>query len=79
MQVEKMLGKTIQGQSDDKFKKGVMVLPIRLTKGLEFDAVIIWKPDNAHYGDNPKDAKLMYVAVTRALHELYLLGTEITW
>ena len=55
---------------------GVMVLPVRLTKGLEFDAVILWKPDEAHYAANPQDAKLLYVAVTRALHELYLLGDQ---
>lgn len=56
------------------FSNGIMILPIALTKGLEFDAVIIWKPDEAHYGKNPKEAKLLYVAITRALHELYFLG-----
>lgn len=63
-------------QDLDGFHKGLMVLPIEFVKGLEFDAVILWKPDAAHYGNNPKEAKLLYVAITRALHELYLLGTE---
>ena len=62
--------------SDGEFQQGVMVLPIELTKGLEFDAVLLWKPDEAHYGDNPKEAKLLYVAITRALHELHLLTSE---
>lgn len=53
-----------------------MVLPVRMTKGLEFDAVILWKPDEEHYANEPGDAKLLYVAVTRALHELYLLGDK---
>lgn len=58
------------------FHNGVMVLPVTLTKGLEFDAVILWKPDEDHYGNNAREAKLLYVAITRALHELYLLGNK---
>lgn len=61
------------GKQQDSFQNGVMVLPVTLTKGLEFDAVILWKPDNEHYGENPRDAKLLYVAITRALHELHML------
>lgn len=60
----------------DKFQNGVMVLPIHLTKGLEFDTVLLWKPDEAHYGNNARDAKLLYVAITRALHELFILSEE---
>ncbi len=69
----------IRENDGEGFQNGVMVLPIGLTKGLEFDAVILWKPDREHYGGNPMEAKLLYVAVTRALHELYLLGgTELS-
>ena len=50
-----------------------MVLPIQLTKGLEFDAVILWNPDERAYEENEGDAKLLYVAVTRALHELHIV------
>ena len=60
-------------EDDNSFHNGVMVLPVSLTKGLEFDCVILWKPDEDHYQDHPKNAKLLYVAITRALHELYLL------
>ena len=67
--VEDVLGLKDQNQ----FHNGVMVFPVALTKGLEFDAVILWKPDMENYQDNPKDAKLLYVAITRALHELYLI------
>lgn len=63
-------------ENNDEFHNGVMVLPVTLTKGLEFDAVILWKPDEQRYGINPREAKLLYVAITRALHELYLLGDE---
>ena len=62
-----------------EFSNGVMVLPVSLTKGLEFDAVVLWKPDRERYGNNPKDAKLLYVAITRALHELHMiLDGELT-
>lgn len=55
------------------FQNGVMVLPINMTKGLEFDAVIIWNPDENSYPVNDGDAKLLYVAITRALHELHII------
>lgn len=56
------------------FCKGVVVLTVAETKGLEFDCVILWKPDLKGYRDNPKLAKLLYVAATRALHELFVLS-----
>lgn len=55
------------------FSKGVMVLTVPETKGLEFDCVLLWKPDLHSYQENPKLAKLLYVAVTRALHELFVM------
>ena len=58
------------------FTKGLMVLPIYMTKGLEFDSVILWNPDEESYPLNDADAKLLYVAVTRALHELYIIYRE---
>ena len=44
-EVRKILG--IQEETQD-FHNGVMVLPVTLTKGLEFDAVILWKADGEH-------------------------------
>lgn len=55
------------------FTKGVMVLPIYMTKGLEFDTVILWNPDEESYLVTDEDAKLLYVAITRALHELHIV------
>ena len=50
---------------------GVCVLPIALAKGLEFDAVIATNVNNENYNkNNILDMKLLYVALTRALHEL---------
>lgn len=66
----------IRDEDQESFRNGVMVLPVTMTKGLEFDAVILWKPDKAHYGKNPREAKLLYVAITRALHELHMILDE---
>ena len=66
------------GQTEEEldFEKGVMVLPIQLTKGLEFDAVILMNPSPEAYPETEADAKLLYVAVTRALHELHIVYEE---
>lgn len=56
-----------------KWLEDVIVLPIRLTKGLEFDVAILWNPKLEEALEEQSKAKMWYVAVTRALHELYLL------
>ncbi|RAP76872.1 HelD family protein [Paenibacillus montanisoli] len=55
----------------DAYGGGLTVVPAYLSKGLEFDAVLIADADSASFGGN--DAKLLYVACTRALHKLKLL------
>ncbi len=57
------------------FTEGIMVLPVTYTKGLEFDAVLILNPDRGDYPVDDGHAKLLYVAATRALHELCILHT----
>jgi len=49
---------------------GLSVVPVYLSKGLEFDAVLIADAGESSYG--PLDAKLLYVGCTRALHKLRL-------
>lgn len=58
------------------FSDGIMVLPVVYTKGLEFDAVLIFDPDKEEYPVDDGHAKLLYVAATRALHELCVLCRE---
>lgn len=58
------------------FSDGIMVLPVVYTKGLEFDAVLIFDPDKKEYPVDDGHAKLLYVAATRALHELCVLYRE---
>lgn len=56
--------------SDVEFSNGVIILPIEYSKGLEFDAVIIYDASTEAYPKDDGYAKLLYVASTRALHEL---------
>lgn len=64
----------ITNGNNNNFSKGTMVLPIRFVKGLEFDTVILWNPHMKQGLEKPETAKLLYVACTRALHELYVLN-----
>ncbi len=56
-----------------EFGTGVMVLPVAYTKGLEFDAVLLFDPSERKYPSDNGHVKLLYVAATRALHELTIL------
>lgn len=60
-----------EGQS--RYFGGITVVPAHLAKGLEFDAVLVADTGPGQYGRNAQDAKLLYVACTRALHRLALL------
>ncbi len=61
------------------FGSGIMVLPVEYTKGLEFDAVLIFDPTREDYPVEDGHAKLLYVAATRALHELCVVhGGNLT-
>ena len=78
-QVAAELGKRIKIEESDlslaEFKQGIMVLPVDYTKGLEFDAVLLLEPTAVKYPKDDGHAKLLYVAATRALHELSVLHT----
>jgi len=57
----------LKGNSED-FNKEMVVLPAYLAKGLEFDSVIVYSDKDSKYQKNEKN--LLYVACTRAQHEL---------
>lgn len=63
---------SVIGQDTELLPKGIVIIPVYLAKGLEFDVAVVWKFD--HY--TKKEQRLLYIAATRALHELYLLGTK---
>ena len=55
------------------FTPGIDVTDITQTKGLEFDSVIIVDADASTYGPDIRSRQLLYVGVTRAAHQLWLL------
>lgn len=66
--------------ADIEYTGGVMVLPAHLTKGLEFDAVILADVGADVWPDDALHARLLYVCLTRPLHHLtcYYRGTPTT-
>ena len=61
-----------QLRSHDDTLQGTLIMPVSLTKGLEFDAVLLCDADATTYRD-AEDASLLYVIATRALHRLAIL------
>ena len=63
--------------AEGEYNGGIMVVPAHLSKGLEFDAVLIADAGTHRYADSLMDAKLLYVAMTRAMHvlDIHCLGT----
>ena len=51
---------------------GVLLLDIKLAKGLEFDEAVLLDVDGRQYATEA-DRNLLYVAVTRAMHALTIL------
>lgn len=56
------------------FEGGISITSVQLSKGLEFDAVLIPDADSLTY-QNEYDRSLLYIACTRAMHRLTLLFT----
>jgi len=70
---EHLLGKDIIDFTQDDYKTGLLILPIESAKGLEFDTVILLDVNSDTYPDTELSTRLMYVAVTRALHRLIII------
>lgn len=59
--------------SELSYHGGITVAPILLAKGLEFDGVIIWNASDRKFTAGYQDAKLLYVAMSRAMYYLHIL------
>ena len=55
------------------FKKGLTVTTFYLAKGLEFDRVYVLFPASGGDKDDPLVNQALYIAATRAMHELCVL------
>lgn len=58
--------------SEKEYSGGVVIVPSYLVKGLEFDMVIVANASKSNFSDSELDIKLLYIAMTRPLHKLYI-------
>lgn len=68
---QRVKGLQLLSRSGRRFKSGPVVIPSYLAKGLEFDAVIVYRAEKDSYFHEGDD-RLLYTACTRALHRLHL-------
>ncbi len=61
--------------NEKEYKSGIVVVPSYLSKGLEFDVVLISNASSEYYTKSDLDIKLLYVAMTRPLHKLCIYHT----
>ncbi|MBU3099038.1 MULTISPECIES: HelD family protein [Clostridium] len=59
---------------DTEIIKGTVVIPSYISKGLEFDVVLVFNVSKNNY-NSEFDRNLLYVACTRALHQLVIYYT----
>jgi DNA helicase II / ATP-dependent DNA helicase PcrA len=62
-------------EKQEMMKGHIVILPSYLSKGLEFDAVLLVCLDEP-YSQVDLDIKLLYVSMTRPMHRLYLYGKD---
>ncbi|MDW2799240.1 RNA polymerase recycling motor HelD [Clostridium boliviensis] len=70
----KIKTKLLEGK-EEEYDHNIVVVPSYLSKGLEFDAVLIINIEDT-YKEEALDLKLLYVSMTRALHRLYVYGKK---
>ncbi len=63
-------------ESQSKLDIDKLIIPSYMTKGLEFDATIVYNCNEDMYSNEALDKKLLYVALTRALHLQYVMYKE---
>ena len=56
------------------FKAGIEVTEVAQVKGLEFDYVIVLDVDSTNYPDTPAARRVLHVAATRAVHQLWMMS-----
>jgi DNA helicase-2/ATP-dependent DNA helicase PcrA len=62
--------------ADAHYEGGVTIFDSGSVKGLEFDRVVVCGAGARDYPDNPRTARLLYVVLTRALHELRVMTVK---
>ncbi|MEK3888855.1 RNA polymerase recycling motor HelD [Bacillus sp. FSL K6-3431] len=65
----------LMDKNTNSYNKGIVILPVYLAKGIEFDAVIIYNASKELYS-RENERKLFYTSCTRAMHELHLFSVD---
>jgi DNA helicase-2/ATP-dependent DNA helicase PcrA len=73
--LQPQLNMSLVDEKTEHFDHRILVIPAHLAKGLEFDGVIITALEDT-FKKNPLDIKLMYVAMTRAMHRLSIISHD---
>lgn len=68
-----VIERKITHYSENNYQDGLLVLPIENAKGLEFDSIILADVNSDFYTEDLLSSKLLYVALTRALHRVYVI------
>jgi len=56
------------------FQAGIEVTEVSQVKGLEFDYVVVLDVDSMSYPDTPAARRMLHVAATRAVHQLWMMS-----
>ncbi|MBT9670756.1 AAA family ATPase [Secundilactobacillus kimchicus] len=64
---------TLLTDTDRSLPKGVLVLPVYLAKGLEFDTVICWNVSETNFNDD-RLLGTLYTMASRAMHDLVIVS-----
>ncbi len=67
------LGAKLLDVESGTFEPGVLLATASAVKGFEFDAVLVLDAGEDQFPDDAQGARLLYVALTRALHRLAVL------
>ncbi|MCM1541535.1 MAG: UvrD-helicase domain-containing protein [Blautia sp.] len=80
MAVQSHLGESKEAQliisPEDEIKNRLVIIPLLLAKGLEFDAVVLFNCIDSNQNNDHLRRKV-YLGCTRALHELYFVERDI--
>lgn len=74
--IAKQLGKRVRLMERDSLMPatGVVVMDLRLAKGLEFDHVVVPDAQAAVYPDTQLSRRRLYTAISRAMHEVTIVS-----
>lgn len=75
--LSKDLPKNLITEKTRSLKHGVLIVPIYLAKGLEFDSVIAHDISSANY-NSPHDREIIYTIASRAMHSLTITTTDFS-